>query len=66
MVYSDDDGRYDNLNVSENDGKHYISASFHDERNIEERITDTDWLRLSRDEVTLQDLAGKYFSFIKL
>lgn len=66
MVYSDDDGQYDNLNVSENDGKHYISASFHDERNIEERITDTDWLRLSRDEVTLQDLADKYFSFIKL
>ncbi|MDD4591639.1 MAG: Fic family protein [Parabacteroides sp.] len=66
LVYSHDVLQYENLTTAEHDGKYYISATLSDHRIIEERISDIDWLRFSQKEVTLQDLADKYFAFLKM
>jgi len=48
------------------DGAHGIAGVTSDGRKVSERISDIDYLRLQQEEITLQDLADKYFSFLKL
>ena len=66
LIYSQDALQYEKLTIGEHNGKHYISATFLDHRTIEERISDIDWLIFSQKEITLQDLADKYFAFLKM
>ena len=66
LVYSHDVLKYENLTTAEHDSKHYISATLSGHRIVEERISDIDWLRFSQKEVILQDLADKYFAFLKM
>lgn len=66
LVYSTEAQHYDNISVSERNGMHYISTKAAGGNLVEEQISEIDGLRLSQEEVTLQDLANKYFSFLKL
>lgn|SRR5574344_139469 len=66
LVYTDEEVTYDNLVITDMDDKHYLSATTPNGDYIEERISDIDWLRFSQDEITLQDLAAKYFAFMKI
>ena len=66
LVYSHDVLQYDNLITNEHDSKHYISATLSDHSIIEERISDIDWLRFSQQEITLQDMADKYFALLEM
>jgi hypothetical protein len=56
---------------TESNGQRFysVSSEINNEKSAyydEERISDIDWLRFSQKEVTLQDLADKYFAFLKM
>lgn len=66
LIFSHDTLSYENLTTIEHDGKHYISATFSDHHKIEEQISDIDKFRFTQGEITLQDLADKYFAFLRM
>jgi len=66
LTYVDEQHNYDQLALQDEGGKTHIVATLPDGRTIQEQITNVDKLRYNQEELTLQDLADKYFSFIKL
>lgn len=65
LIYSDEEVDYDKLAIVNQDDKHYLSGTTPDRKTIQERISDIDWLRYTQNEITLQDLAAKYYIFMK-
>jgi len=66
LIYSTERRKYDQLALEDSDDKTSIVALLPDGRTIKEQISNVDQLRYAQQELTLQDLADKYFSFIKL
>ena len=66
LIYAEDRKKYEKLAWKDKRGKKYVVATLADGRILEEQISDIDKLRYEQEEVTLQDIADKYFSFIKL
>jgi len=66
LIYSDEERKYGELSLQEQDGKHFVVAALPDGRTIREQIQAADRLRLAQEEITLRDVADKYFSFLKL
>jgi len=66
LIYTNEQRKYNHLALQEDDGKSHIVALLPDGRTIQEQISNIDKLRYTQQELTLQDLADKYFSFIKL
>lgn len=57
-------GRFTTPEIVHRDGKHYITATYNDVQNVEERISDIDLLRLEQNEIALKDLLYKYFAYL--
>jgi len=66
LIYKQDNNDYGVLSLKENGEEMYIVAALKDGRTIQERVSDIDILRVKQEEITLNDLADKYFSFMKL
>lgn len=57
-------GRFTTPEIVHRAGKHYITATYNDVQNVEERISDIDLLRLEQNEIALKDLLYKYFAYL--
>jgi len=66
LIYTNEQRKYEQLALQEDNAKCYIEATLPDGRIIREQISGIDKLRYDAEELTLQALADKYFSFIKL
>ena len=66
LIYTTRLQKYNQLALQDVGGKPHIVAVLPDGRTIQEQVISVDKLRYEQDEVTLEDLADKYFSFIKL
>lgn len=50
--------------IIDSSATHWISAIHHGQEHIQERITDLDFQRMEQGEMTLEDIACKYFAYL--
>lgn len=54
----------ENIVITDTPVSHWISANFHGQEDVMERISSLDFQRMEQGEVSIEDLACKYFAYL--